>query len=142
MTTFKDFQLQIISGVDAYVSWSRNPHAYSFIRGEGRPAMARAVETLNKYFTNYRKSSRHINDGHGFTGVMCDYGTMPCFLQFQFHKDALRVTVWKAQPDSAGWEHDRNGSHCSTGAKLYELDSFMWGEPQIIETGSFENILK
>ena len=123
--------------VDDYCRWAKRYEPYDFFRGGKNAALKTAMESVFKYFGNVRKPedcyvcNDGSGDGGGFTGPVCDFGGMPCFMSFRFYHDAVLISIYKAE--------DHQGTQ---GPGLRLLAVHVGIDGVVKEVGFFENILK
>jgi len=134
---FKSVLKVVIPYVDGYCAWAKRYQPYDYVRGAKKHLLKTALLELSEYFTDVRPPANGYicNDGHqsggGFTGPVCSYGTMPCYMTFRFHDHLLEVTVSKAR--------NEQGS-AVPGLKLFCI--MVANDNTVIKEGWFENILK
>ena len=134
---YKQSMMVIVPYVDSYCAWAKRYQPYDFFRGSKHPTLKTAMESVFKYFDNVRHAPTcyHCNDGRksggGFTGPMCDFGGMPCYMSFRFYDDSILISIYK--------EDTKDGSS-QPGLRLLSVHVQVDG--RVDEVGYFDNILK
>ena len=115
---FNKFLLSAMPSVDSYVGWrmgtGRKSYAYLWFRGSRRNQLRTAVDKLQQYFGDIGVSGYHCNDGAGFTGLLCHYGTMPCLLRMEFDEHRMSLIIYRGV-------HTNGCTDYQPGPRLYQV---------------------